>query len=487
MKMISMLMLGLVLAVASARAQDVEREVIGEGSATSEYGDQRRQIALTAALQDAVRQAGTDLISASKVRDFILEYDRVFAQAFGHVRSYTVLKQVMESDGTYRVTVRAKVKPGAPALKDDMAIRMIVNLKNRPRIGILVNEQIEGIGQSTDFARSWIEQLAQSATLRVVDLKQTRWNNELQALKDEFNGDNYKAALRRLNVSQDYDFLITADLLGQAHGADPALRRSGLTAQSVSVGGDLRVIRPDTGETLVTVPLSGTLANSLVPDPKLAVRDVIHRELEGRDDGKLSGRTLFTRLLTQWVTDLDLGAVIQMEFEHLRDAERQALIEGLRKTDKITQVWPGEFSARGLSRIDIESRLDADSVRGVILKLLDGSYELSERTTHYLQFIPTADRQQGRPRAAPAGFNASGERVREEPAAETIVTTVETVVVDPSPASAANVAVIQSQTEIQAGAQRSPEPAKPLPPWVWILGTLGAVAVAAGLVALIRR
>ena len=81
----------------------------GIGRAPGDRANAREQ-ALTDALRDAVRKgAGIDLISSTNVSDFALEYDRVFAAAFGHVKDYKVVDQYLDEAELYVVNCLATV------------------------------------------------------------------------------------------------------------------------------------------------------------------------------------------------------------------------------------------------------------------------------------------------------------------------------------------------------------------------------------------
>ncbi len=62
--------------------------VTAEGRTAGDTTTAREQ-ALTDALRDAVRKgAGVNIASQSQASNFTLDYDRVFAAAFGYVKSY---------------------------------------------------------------------------------------------------------------------------------------------------------------------------------------------------------------------------------------------------------------------------------------------------------------------------------------------------------------------------------------------------------------
>jgi len=71
--------------------------VEAEGRAPGDIKTAREQ-ALADALREAVRVGtGVDVLSSTGVSDFTLDYDRILSSAFGHVKSYKVIR-VPEGD-----------------------------------------------------------------------------------------------------------------------------------------------------------------------------------------------------------------------------------------------------------------------------------------------------------------------------------------------------------------------------------------------------
>jgi len=86
------------LGVTTIQASPVTAEGRTAGDSTS-----AREQALTDALREAVRLgAGVNIASQSQASNFALDYDRVFAAAFGYVKSYKVIESGMGKDGISR-------------------------------------------------------------------------------------------------------------------------------------------------------------------------------------------------------------------------------------------------------------------------------------------------------------------------------------------------------------------------------------------------
>ena len=119
--------------------------VTAEGRTAGDSTAAREQ-ALTDALREAVRVgAGVNIASQSQASNFALDYDRVFAAAFGYVKSYKVIDSGMGKDGIYHVKVEAEVAPGDPNMNNTMALKQLVALKGSPRIALDIQENITGV------------------------------------------------------------------------------------------------------------------------------------------------------------------------------------------------------------------------------------------------------------------------------------------------------------------------------------------------------
>jgi hypothetical protein len=359
------------LAFTLGAGADENVTVEGEGMADG-TAPRARETALAEALRDAVRNgAGVDVSSMTKMANFELDYDQVLTRSFGYVREYAILHSGLDPDGLYRVRVRAEVAKGDPEISDAMAIQQIIRLKQSPKVALEVEETLHGLDGETGFARSWLEGAIRKMNLRLVNLDRVERQRDRQAAKDDLFGDGFMSRVRKAHLTQEADYIIRAEY------------------HVVELAVDLSVIRPDTGEVLVSVPLPGTGKDtSDLQSPRLAARDLLHRKLEGKGDGNPDGYAVFRKLFALWTAELDLGRVVSCEFVTLHDAEYQKLLADLPKASGISAVWPGEFSSRGLSFIDVESRMDADGLRGQVLKILGDRFALRERNPHYLQFAP---------------------------------------------------------------------------------------------------
>ncbi|MBI3987787.1 MAG: hypothetical protein HY343_12750 [Lentisphaerae bacterium] len=446
-------MLSACLVAAAARAEPTAVEA--EGRAAGDSATAREQ-ALTDALREAVRKGvGVDVTSATRVTDFAMDYDRVFAAAFGHVKQYTVLEAGLDKDGIYRVKIRALVEAGQPVMKDALTLRMIVQLKGAPRVALETDELIEGVPPGSDYAKAWFEAVAREMQLALMDTPRASRQSDKLAARDAFLGDAHTAELRRLDMAPDAEFVVQARVRGRYVGRESLY---GMTPRhKFSLAVDLRAVRPETGEVLASVPIPAREdLSSELQSPEMAARELTHMLLAGdvAHSETPCAWSVFRKVFARWLVELDLGAIRRLEFAGVTDAEFDALQKALGETPAITSVWPREFDSRGLSFIDVESRFDPAGLKTIVAKALTDALVYDRGTEHYLQFkrkeMPGSDGGDGL-LASAAGSNQSGR------------------------------ATIVSGVESSHSGVQPPEigKAKAMPVWAWwTIGTGGALAMA---------
>ena len=359
-------------------------EVTAEGRAA---GDQRtaREQALADALREAVRVGvGVDIMSSSGVSDFAMDYDRILSSAFGHVKTYNIVSSGLGEDQIYRVKIKATVEQGTPDTKNKLALRQILVLKGSPRVSINIEEQIDDVVNPTKYAQGIMEQTARELQFNLVDAATVRTYESKLAKRDEILGNDQYAKLRSADISQKSDFLIEGKIVARYVGKQSFY--GSLPQHVFSVGGELRAIRPETGEIVATTALPGTEnVESELESKEMAARDVIQKVLASA--GKQGGLPpLFNKVVAQWVTETDLGAIKRLEFTGVPNEAYRKLQASLNDSEKVSAVWPREFDSQGVSVIDIETRLDNSSIEKSIVKVFEGQATVDRATDNLIAF-----------------------------------------------------------------------------------------------------
>ena len=153
-----------------------------------------------------------------------------------------------------------------------------------------------------------------------------------------------------------------------------------------SVGGELRDIRPETGEVVAVAALPGTEnVESDLDSKEMAARDVIQKVLStaAKNDGT---PPLFNKILARWVTETDLGAMKRLEFTGISADDFQKIQTIFKETEKISAVWARQFDAQGLSIIDVETRLDNIGLDKEVTQATAGRIKLERSTENLIAF-----------------------------------------------------------------------------------------------------
>lgn len=406
--LLSIALAGLVLSLCGPASAVELQQVTVEGKAAGDDAN-ARSIALTDALREAVRVgAGVDVLSTTGVKDFVLQFDRVFESAFGFVRNYAIIESGLGPDGIYRVKIRAEVGTGTPDRQDTVALQEIVHRKKSPRVALQIDELIEGVPAGSDLVKGWLEQKIGEMQLQLVDLPRADYQSDKLAARDDLTGDAKAAAYRRAGIADKADFIIEAKVRGNFAGTEQVY---GVPLNKISVSADLRAVRTDSGDVIASAPLptwAGMSQDETIPG---AARDILHRLLAGENGAPGEGSwSLFRRILAKWLTELDLGAIIRLEFKAITDAEFDRVIEALSANDKITAVWPREFDSAAFSFIDVESRLEAQPLKKAVTAALGDAFQYDRGTAHYLQFTRQAQAVVPTPQPTPLPGNGGGQQ-----------------------------------------------------------------------------
>ncbi len=374
------------------------------GKADAEAPTAREQ-ALADALREAVRQGtGVDVVSETQMTDFALDYDRAFSKARGYLKKYDVLSSGVTADGFYSVTIKAEVGD-APLTKDDtLTFQMMAREHQAPRVAIRINEQIEGAQNGTPAA-DWLKATAAKCGLRVVDLDRAQGNGGFLAKRAQNLGREQEAQQRAEGIVSACDYLIEGEVEGS--NAGKASFYGSKAMQNYSLTMTVRVIDAATGNVLLSEnqPARDIRIKDVSSDTA-AAREAVRQLMEGspRIEHSDLGWRVIRSLFACWASELDLGAVMKLEFTGMDVAKADALKNALEGKSGLGAVWIRSVDPVGISVIDCESRLDATNLAKLVEASLPG-YKLDRSEKRYLSFRAGAAANQ-QP-ATPAAANAA--------------------------------------------------------------------------------
>lgn len=256
-------------------------EVLAEGvAAITSEPDIARDGALRDALRRAVEQAVGSFISAeTRVRNFQLLSDRIYANSSGYVASYRVLSESRE-EGLYRVVIRARVK--TDRIENDLqAIGILLNEQGRPRVLVVV-EGDEETDEDAGSVEARISGYFAERGFPVVDRKTLEQNLAKEQLRRLIAGDSTAARLAGLRTGAEIG------ILGRLNRSQER-RRSPYTQTETDfyqAGLVLRAVNLQTAGVLGTSTLTLTLPFSRT--------EVLNRVADS------SSRVLMAKILAGW-------------------------------------------------------------------------------------------------------------------------------------------------------------------------------------------
>ena len=360
---------------------DVAVQGVGRAAGT---GELVKEQALADALRDAVRKgAGVHLISSSQATDYILDYDRIFSQAFGYIKSFKIISSGVDNAGLYTVEITAIVGKGAPEMNDYLAMRQIIAMKGAPRLLIRTTGTISGVGDSQALIAGMLHEIALQCGFNVIKLSQFQEAEEQRTRRDKHLGDRESASYRKADIRSNYDFAIDAEVQGAYKGSAELY---GVTAQRFALGADLGAAWPN-GRAIaqVTVP-SVELYISKISDPAQAARSALMQTLGGSKNKNF--RALLLRVLSAWVAEFDVGAKVTVELKGVSRELLDQVVAGLKKSEGVNGVNVREFDDQLNSSIEVDSRLKPYDLGRVIAALSNEQLKIDQSTSDYIRMEP---------------------------------------------------------------------------------------------------
>lgn len=152
-------------------------------------------LALNDAKRNAVEQGlGMVIASQTLVKNYQLANDKILAKANGFVKEFDIVSEKVEVDGSCTIAITAKVSEIVDQmLKDQLALDLLLEWMNRPKLMIMLNEN--NIGDvTTQVAETEMTRIFLAKHFDMVDRSQIdRIRSSEQAIK-AFAGDAAAAA-----------------------------------------------------------------------------------------------------------------------------------------------------------------------------------------------------------------------------------------------------------------------------------------------------
>jgi len=379
---IKILCLSLSLGLCSLTYADISVRATGQAVGN---GKIVKQQALADALREAVRKgAGVNIISSTKVTDYVLDFDRVFSRAFGYVKSFKVLSSGRDKTGIYKVKISALVSKSTPEMNDYLAMRQVIALKGSPRLLIRARGKISDIGNARQLIDGQLREIALKCGFQTVVISQFEESEGKRIKRDRFAAKDGSLAYRQSGIRDNYDFIINVDVSGAYNGKSELY---GIATQRFSLGADIGAIYPS-GDSIaqLTIP-SQEIDIGKVSNKTQAARSALHKTLGG-DEGK-NFRALLVRVLASWVSEFDTGAKITIEFPNINSDLFEKIVNRLKKARGVNAIHVREFDENLKSIIQVDSNLNAYDLAKLTSVLSDNKLKTERVRNDYIQMENT--------------------------------------------------------------------------------------------------
>ena len=377
-KFFKILCITLSLSLCSLVNADISVTATGQAAGS---GKIVRQQALADALRQAVRKgAGVNIISSTKVTDYVLDFDRVFSRAFGYVKTFKVLSSGRDKTGIYKVKISALVSKSSPDMNDYLAMRQIIALKGSPRLLIRASGKISDIGNAQGLIDGQLREIALKCGFQTIKISQFNEAEANRIKRDRYVKKEESLAYRESGIRGNYDFIINVNVSGAYNGKSELY---GIPTQRFSLGADLGATYSN-GNSIaqVTIP-SVEIDIAKVSNKTQAARSALHKTL-GDDKGK-NFRALLLRILSAWVSEFDTGAKITIELPKISSDLFESIVNRLQKAKGINAIYVREYDENLKSFIEVESNLKAFDLGRLINILSDNQLKASRSTNDYIQ------------------------------------------------------------------------------------------------------
>jgi hypothetical protein len=217
--------------------------VCAAGTLTVDGVGYTKETAIANALRNAVeRSVGLYVGGQTLVENHMLVSDKILTRTDGYVRSYELAATAREL-GLVRVTIRADVAEGK--LRDELiAQQLLYEVKNRPRIMVLLDERVAGEEMFEKTATHVLEEQLLERGFKIIEPEQFKQVKEIERAKGLADAD-----LASLGFRTGADLIVRGRI---SVGRSTPKMVYGVQFYTVPVQLNARIVRADNAQILVT-------------------------------------------------------------------------------------------------------------------------------------------------------------------------------------------------------------------------------------------
>ena len=334
------------IALPAAGLEDiVELTVTGEGISE----DAARHDALRKALEQGGRN---EISSHSKVEDFELIRDTIYARAEGIVTDYSILERGDAPDGAKYCTIRAKVSKSAIASTWG-EVQNLLDQMGRPGIAIYIQERIDGVNQDSSILESQIERRLLDAGFNIYAGQQVR----AIAAKERGDAASEENVAKMQAIAKNFGAQIFITGTAQADSAGI----QNLAGQSVAMyNGDglIKMYYTDTAQLLASESLANWRGgargfHTISPQAGKKALQNAGQELVER---------CYRSVMKRWSTHINSGRELLLEVEGMN------LLDAIKLKKKLMAIDPDKIRnvnyslTKGIAKFRIKAKMSAEEL-----------------------------------------------------------------------------------------------------------------------------
>ncbi len=335
--------IGAILLLEAALGVRLEAKTIiaaGEAVGTSfKARDEALQRALRNALENGI---GVYISSESRVKNYQLLEDKIYSRVKGYVKKYNILSETKGDDGVYYIKIEADV--ANEELKKDLSdLGLLITQKGKPRIMIIVTEEIEGKSWQHFYSSEGMAAQAQMENVFLGKGFPLVSKEQMQEIKERDTGISFDDPARAAALGHRFGAELV--IIGKAvSDAVEAGSPYGLKTHSYAAEVQAKVVKVDTATIIAS---ESSDAKAWDAGKYVAARKSL------KDAANTLSLALIDKITAQWRDEIYNVATVQLVADKINFDQLTALEEGLKALPGVQNVFRRSF-AKNTAVIDVE-------------------------------------------------------------------------------------------------------------------------------------
>jgi hypothetical protein len=308
------------------------------------------------AIRNAVRQgAGVWIESRSKVDNFELIRDAIYARSRGYVTRYEEVRRYKDGP-IYCVEIDADVAIGKISTDDWPALQLLIELVGRPNFVVEVDVQGDAKAEQViPWVRGKLNDKLELLGLRVT-FEPVRKESLLRDYVNAINAGNEKRARSlKAKLGAPFGVIVTASATVKDEKAwDAELKTATVNLQGT-------VVSRSSADILASKSSSSQAKSGA--DAATAVKNACEKAADELFESCLD------RIIERWATQVDKGVLVEVEATELKLAELAQVQKVLESVDKVLSVKMVSSPAGGIGVLEVRGLVNDEIVAKALLSV----------------------------------------------------------------------------------------------------------------------